>query len=113
MDRVRARNGRKNGRSPGSRYDTTGDRQPAERANRRQIHAPRAGLDGKRILVTGASGFIGSHLVERLVREGAHVVALARTVGKLERIVPRGRYSLALCDVTDADATRRTVAAAA
>lgn len=34
------------------------------------------GLAGKRVLVTGAGGFIGSHLVERLVREGAEVRAL-------------------------------------
>ena len=30
----------------------------------------------RRILVTGANGFIGSHLVERLVRDGERVVAL-------------------------------------
>jgi NAD dependent epimerase/dehydratase len=33
-------------------------------------------LRGRRILVTGADGFIGSHLVERLVEEGADVRAL-------------------------------------
>lgn len=32
-------------------------------------------LDGRTVLVTGADGFIGSHLVERLVREGASVRA--------------------------------------
>lgn len=32
---------------------------------------------GKRVLVTGGEGFIGSHLVEALVREGADVSALA------------------------------------
>ncbi len=35
-------------------------------------------LDGKRVLVTGADGFIGSHLVERLAEEHAHVVALSQ-----------------------------------
>jgi UDP-glucose 4-epimerase len=34
------------------------------------------GLAGRRVLVTGADGFIGSHLVERLVRDGAEVRAL-------------------------------------
>ena len=35
-------------------------------------------LDGKRILVTGADGFIGSHLVERLVRRGCNVRAFVQ-----------------------------------
>jgi len=33
--------------------------------------------NGKRVLVTGADGFIGSHLTEALVRNGAEVTALA------------------------------------
>ena len=35
-------------------------------------------LQSKRVLVTGADGFIGSHLVERLLGAGAHVTALAQ-----------------------------------
>lgn len=35
------------------------------------------GYKGKKVLITGADGFIGSHLTEALVRDGADVTALA------------------------------------
>jgi len=35
-------------------------------------------LPGQRVLVTGASGFIGSHLAERLLAHGSHVRLLVR-----------------------------------
>ena len=35
------------------------------------------GLNGKRILLTGASGFVGSHLSRELRRQGAEVLAIA------------------------------------
>lgn len=48
---------------------------------------------GKKILITGAGGFIGSHLLERLVQEGARVRAFIRYNSRNEigllRLVPR------------------------
>ena len=35
-------------------------------------------IEGKTVLVTGASGFIGSHLTEELVKNGAKVKAYIR-----------------------------------
>lgn len=48
---------------------------------------------GRKVLVTGAGGFIGSHLVERLVQEGAQVRAFVRytsrgDAGLLNQIAP-------------------------
>src|SRR5712692_4249222 len=39
----------------------------------------RSALDGQRVLVTGANGFIGSHLCLRLCQEGAEVHAVYRS----------------------------------
>ncbi len=69
-------------------------------------------ITGKCILVTGAQGFIGGRLAERLVREyGARVRGLARAAG-----VGRSREVSSLCDVeivigdiTDVEAARRAV----
>jgi UDP-glucose 4-epimerase len=46
-------------------------------------------LKGKKILVTGGCGFIGSHIVDRCVKEGAEVTILDNLVsGKITNIQP-------------------------
>ncbi len=43
------------------------------------------GVEGRTVLVTGAGGFIGSHLTERLVQEGADVRAFVRYNSRSDR----------------------------
>jgi NAD dependent epimerase/dehydratase len=71
-------------------------------------------LEGKKILVTGAGGFLGSHLAERLVREGASVRALVRynargTAGWLDHSDVLGDMELLAGDVCDASTCRSAV----
>jgi len=66
-------------------------------------------LAGRRIVVLGGTGFIGSHLVERLVAEGANVLAVARSFDRLSQLATvRGDCAIALCDLTDGDHVKRT-----
>lgn len=43
--------------------------------------------DRKRILITGAAGFLGSHLCDRFIRDGFHVIAMDNLItGRLKNI---------------------------
>jgi dTDP-glucose 4,6-dehydratase len=63
---------------------------------------------GRRALVTGAGGFIGSHLAERLVELGADVTAFVHyralgAAGWLERSPRRGDLRIVAGDIGDRD----------
>ena len=69
-------------------------------------------LENRIALVTGASRGIGHAVALELARQGAHVVALARTQGALEELddairAAGSEATLVPCDITDFDALDR------
>jgi NAD dependent epimerase/dehydratase len=71
---------------------------------------------GVRVVVTGAGGFIGSHLIERLVRSGAEATAYLRYNSRSERGLidscaeeVRTHIQVVFGDLRDADSVRRTL----
>lgn len=56
---------------------------------------------GKKVLVTGATGFLGGALVHRLARMGAQVVALARHTSDVSYIEHLPLVEIVIGDVTD------------
>jgi len=63
-----------------------------------------------RILVTGGAGFIGSHVVDALIREG-HVVAVLDDLSSGSPDNVPAAVPLHVADIVDADAVRRVFAA--
>lgn len=80
---------------------------------------PLAPVPCRRALITGAAGFIGSHLVERALREGAEVTGLdsfddfydpALKERNLAAAAENPRFRLVRGDIRDRDLLRRLVA---
>ncbi|MBI2910172.1 MAG: SDR family NAD(P)-dependent oxidoreductase [Chloroflexi bacterium] len=68
---------------------------------------------GRRVFVTGASGFLGSHLVRRLVGLGGHVFAFLRPASETQRIADViDRVTLVEGDLFDVKSLERGVAVA-
>jgi nucleoside-diphosphate-sugar epimerase len=60
--------------------------------------------------VTGATGFVGSHLVEALLARGDHVTCLVRSQAKADRLFPTDRPEFVSGDLSDRAALRRACA---
>lgn len=57
-------------------------------------------MNPKQVLVTGATGFLGRHLVKDLIEKGVEVSILARKTSDLS-FLPKGRFKIHFGDITD------------
>ncbi len=58
----------------------------------------------KRVLITGAAGFIGSHLCDRFIKKGFHVIGmdnlLTGNIANIEHLFPRSDFEFYHHDIT-------------
>src|SRR3954468_21578498 len=68
------------------------------------------GLKGKRVLVTGGAGFVGSYLVEDLLEHGADVRVVDDLSSGSEDYLPRSDVEFVAGDLTDPSVAHGAVA---
>ncbi|GLR18388.1 UDP-glucuronic acid decarboxylase family protein [Portibacter lacus] len=58
----------------------------------------------KRVLITGAAGFLGSHLCDKFIKEGYHVIGmdnlLTGSLSNIEHLFPLKQFEYYHCDVS-------------
>ncbi len=61
-------------------------------------------MDNKKVLITGAAGFLGSHLCDRFIKEGFNVIGmdnlLTGSLKNIEHLFPLKEFEFYFCDVT-------------
>ena len=67
-------------------------------------------MEGERVLITGISGFVGSHLAEFLLERGLEVYGTIRWRSKLDNIRHiQDKLRLVETDIKDAHSMQKTV----
>ena len=68
------------------------------------INNTSSGYKGKRVLITGAAGFLGSHLCERFIKEGYQVIAMDNLItgdlANIEHLFPLPQFEFYHHDVS-------------
>jgi UDP-glucose 4-epimerase len=59
----------------------------------------------QKVMVVGASGFLGTHLVRRFLGYGAAVCAVSRSIGPLESLLDNPVFAFRYCDLTSTQET--------